>query len=373
MAPWDPVLKPHRLGIWPTLPPTRWRRKSSPLPFPLEEPGFRLYSRARHGLWQGVGALGLGQGDSVLAPAYHHGSEIEALQRAGIHCRFYEVDEDLQPDEGRLEELLSPDVRALYLIHYFGVPQAADRWRQWCDRHDLLLIEDAAMAFLASWDGRPVGSFGDLAIFCLYKSFALPDGGAVICSARSMSGPRRAPRASGLRSSMRRTGSWLEQRSSFVSTLHGMVDGDLEREWDPDLKLGDPSTPAARMTSVLIPRLVDPAAAERRRSNYRFLEGELGDRLHPLFSSIPDGASPAALVFRMDGDEQRRARSELRQRGVRLDNFWLTPHPSVPDEGSERSRSFRSSVVGLPVHQELRDVDLEQIVTSVKASLRTSV
>jgi dTDP-4-amino-4,6-dideoxygalactose transaminase len=369
----DSVFRPHRLSVWPTLPPTGWQRRPGRLPFPLGEAGFRLYSRARHGLWQGVGALGLGQGDAVLAPAYHHGSEIEALQRAGMHCRFYEVEKDLQPEESRLEELLSPDVRALYLIHYFGVPQAADRWRQWCDRHDLLLIEDAAMAFLATWDGRPVGSFGHLAIFCLYKSFALPDGGAMICSAPSTSGPSRPPRASGLGSSLMRTGSWLAQRSRFFSTLHGVLRGRHEPDLDLDFELGDPATPATRMTSVLVPRLIDPAAAEQRRSNYRFLAGELGERLPLLFPSIPDGSSPIALMFRLGGEEQRTARRELRRRGVRLDNFWLAPHPSVPEEGFERSRSLRSSVVGLPVHQELRSVDLDQIVTSVKATIRSSV
>src|SRR5205085_2134635 len=67
------------------LPPAVWlRAPADRLPYPLEEPRCTLSSRARHGLWNAVRALGLGAGDEVLAPAYHHGSEIEALCRADL-------------------------------------------------------------------------------------------------------------------------------------------------------------------------------------------------------------------------------------------------------------------------------------------------
>src|SRR5918998_730690 len=89
------------------------RRPSRKLPFPLNEPNCRIFSLARRGLYTGIKALGLGQGDEVLVPAYHHGSEIEALIRAGIVCRFYDVGRSLEPDEQELESLLGPRVRAL--------------------------------------------------------------------------------------------------------------------------------------------------------------------------------------------------------------------------------------------------------------------
>ena len=366
------ILKTPRLSIWPTLPPDAyWRTPRAQLPFPLEEAGFRLFSRARHGLWQGARALGLGEGDAVLTPAYHHGSEIEALQRVGVGCRFYEVDDDLQPpDEDRLDELLAPDVKALYLIHYFGFPQMAERWKSWCDRHGLLLIEDAAMAFLSTRDGRHVGSFGHLAIFCVYKTFALPDGGAMVCSS-PVPDVRGGRPPLGLKNSLARTGSWLAQRSKLFSTAHELVGGHHQQLWGQDFDLGDPFTPASRMTSMIVRRLADPDAAARRRSNYRFLAEELGDRLRPLFPDIPEGSSPVAFLFRLEPEEQAVMRKELGEHGVRLANFWMVPHPSLPEEGFERTRSLRLSVVGLPVHQELRSQDLRRIVTSLRAATRS--
>ena len=171
------------LSVWPPLPPTIYfHRNSNERPFPLDDDRCRLFARARHALWLGVQALGLAPGDEVLVPAYHHGSEVEALIQAGLGCRFYDVTSGLEPDPAELEALISPSTRALYLIHYLGVPQDLTRWRQWCDDRGLLLFEDAAQAWLASRDGKPAGSVGDLSIFCLYKTFGFPDGAALISS-----------------------------------------------------------------------------------------------------------------------------------------------------------------------------------------------
>jgi dTDP-4-amino-4,6-dideoxygalactose transaminase len=371
-VPGSAVLKPPRLAIWPTLPPTVYGRKPfDALPFPLEEPHHRVFSRARHGLWQGVRALGIPPGSVVLTPALHHGSEIEALERAGLVCRFYDVDADLQPAQDRLEELLGPEVRALYLIHYFGIPQRVDRWRAWCDEHGLLLFEDAAMSFLSTLDGRPIGSFGDLAIFCLYKTFPLPDGGAIVCSSSRV--PRlRARRPLGLAPAVMRHGSWLAQRSRAFSTAHATLARNRDPEWGRNFGLGDPYTPASRVTTALIPRLVDANAAARRRSNYHVLLEELADRVQPIFPAIPEGASPTAFLIQLDPDQQPRVGRMLLEAGVKPANFWLVPHPSLPTDGFDRARSLRSSIVGLPVHQELRGVDLERILAAARIATRAT-
>jgi hypothetical protein len=76
-------------------------------------------------------------------------------------------------------------------------------------------------------------------------------------------------------------------------------------------------------------------------------------------------------MIRLDPAEQAEVRKELGKHGVRLANFWMVPHPSLPEEGFERTRTLRLSVAGLPVHQELRPTDLRLIVTSVRAATRS--
>ena len=348
-----------RLDVWPPLPlGVYMRRPSRGLPFPLDEQGCALFERGRHGLWHGLRALGFAAGDEVLVPAYHHGSEVEALVRAGLVCRFYEAGEALAPDEGELDSLRGPRTRALYLIHYLGFPQDASHWRRWCDERGLWLLEDAAQSWLASLDGRPLGSFGDLAIFCLYKTFGLPDGGALLCASPSSHAHGSGP--AGVVRLARRHAAWLMERSPRLAALGSRLKRETPYSAEADVALGDPGSAPSAATRFLIPRVADPEAAPRRRSNYGFLLEALGDLVPPPFGELPDGASPFAFPVVTDDKEGLLAR--LAHRGVRGLDLWSVPHSSLPAARFPGAAARRARVIGLPVHQELRAWDLERVV-----------
>jgi CelD/BcsL family acetyltransferase involved in cellulose biosynthesis len=351
-------------GVWPPLPPAVYlRRPPEPLPFPLAEPGCRLFARARQGMWHGVRALGLGHGDQVLAPAYHHGSEIEALVRAGIECRYHDLDESLEPREEDLDRLLTPRVRALLLIHYLGFPQDAPRWRRWCDDRGLLLIESAAQAWLSSIDGRPVGSLGDLAVFCLYKTFGILEGAAAICRAE-MPDPG-TDRGLGGMGFLRRNGAWLASRSPLFAAAATPLRDRLEpHSQELDFSLGDPGQAPWSSIPGLVARVSDPAAAARRRANYRLLADALPGRLAAPFDTLPEGASP--FVFPLHVERRAETLGRLAPTGLRALDFWTTPHPSLPEDGFPNASRRRGSIVGLPVHQELRPSDLDRIIAAVQ-------
>lgn len=352
-----------RLSIWPPLPPSVYRqtRVRRP-PFPLEEPHCRLFALARHGLWRGVQALGLGPGDKILAPAYHHGSEIEALRRAGLACVFYGGTETLEPDERQLAALLDPRVKALHLTHYFGFPQDVPRWRAWCDERELLLIEDAAQALLSTRRGRPVGAFGDLAVFCLYKTFGLPDGAAAIARA-PLASPSAKPRL-GLTGILGRHGAWLAQRWPGPALGRPVREGARPYSPERDFALGNPDTPPAALTARLLPRALDPTAADRRRENYRALLDELAALTPPPFATLPDGASP--FVFPIQTRSRASLLAALARRGIAAASIWSAPHPSLPADAFPHEQALRSTVVGLPVHQELRRADIRRIARVVR-------
>lgn len=345
------------------LPPSIWMRpRATGLPFPLGRLGCALFARARHGLWHGLAAAGLSAGDEVLAPAYHHGSEIEALRRAGLECRFYEVTETLEPNENELRRLVGPRTRALHLTHFLGFPQDARRWRRWCDERGLLLIEDAAQAWLAEREDRPVGSDGDLAIFCLYKTFGLPDGAAVVSRT-----PRPHP---GARS--RRLGAgavafdhalWVVCRSALLSRLAERAY--RRRPYVPadDFALGDAASSPAATTLLALPRVARSDAAARRRRNYRYLLVALGHLVPAAFRVLPPGASP--FVFPVVAADKPLLLRRLRARGVRAVDLWSVPHPSLPDRDFPGAAALRERVVGLPTHQELGERDLAAVVTAI--------
>ncbi|MBD1397725.1 aminotransferase class V-fold PLP-dependent enzyme [Pontibacter sp. JH31] len=361
------------LLIWPTLPLDVYFRSNSVWkPFPLDQANCRVFSLARQAIWNTCAALGLHPNDTVLVPAYHHGSEIEALLQAGLQVRYYEVNQNLEPEPEELQSLMSTDVRALYIIHYLGFPQDAAFWRQWCDNRGILLIEDAAQALLATLNDKPVGSFGHMGVFCLYKTYGLPDGGAVIAD---FPPPRPTGQSnSGSWRVFKRHINWLATRRKELGYFHLMlkpIQTNLNRFWNrinkrihKEFEVGDVSSPPTRMTKFLIPKIVDEKTADRRRENYRFLLKHLGDMVPAPFAFLPEGASPFA--FPIEVNEPRDFLARLRLKGVMGLLFWLNPHPSLPVDEFPRSRLLREGVLALPVHQELSFENLQQIVDSVK-------
>jgi len=358
----------RRLAIWPTLPiNVYFRNGTTRLPYPLNNDGCRLFSRARHAIWNTCRSLGLGPDDVVLVPAYHHGSEVEAMLQAGVSVRYYKMTELLEPDLQSLESLLVPNVRVLYLIHYLGFPQDALRWRQWCDERGLLLFEDAAQAFLSEIDHKPVGSFGHAGVFCLYKTYGVPDGGAVISMAPPpLPGSVIRP---GWWRVFKRHFNWLAERRAAVGSMHlsckPVMKWFKKKKCDPhrEFALGDPFAPPSSMTMRLLPKVIDSTTAERRRQNYNFLLRRLGHLVPRPFAKLPEGACPFA--FPVEVNEAPSVLKKLRRYGVEGILFWRNAHPSLPVQDFPISMSFRNRVFAIPVHQELTPSELNQIADAV--------
>lgn len=349
----------RRLSASPPLPPAVGRPRGA-LPFPLDRSACRLYRLARHGLYEGVRALGLGRGDEALVPAYHHGSEVEALIRAGVRPRYYGCTERLEPDAAQLEDLMGPSVRALHLIHYLGWPQDAPRWRRWADERGLLLIEDAAQSWLTQVEGLPVGSWGDLAIFSLYKSFGVPDGGAMIARV-----PPRAPEGRPAVETLRAARAFAQWFAARIPLPPFPPRRERPYDAEQDFALGAPRPPS-RATRWLVPRVADPQAAPRRRRNHAVLARDLPGRVLPALADAPPGSSP--FLFPILVESRGAVRARLRARGVASVELWSVPHGTLPVEGFPREADLRARVLGLPVHQELRASDLERIVAAVVAA-----
>ncbi|MEA2398656.1 MAG: perosamine synthetase [Thermoleophilaceae bacterium] len=350
------------LTCWTPLRPDAWvGSPARTLPFPLEEEGCRLYKFARQGLWHSLKALGLREGDAVLTPAYHHGSEVGVLHKAGIRCAYYEATESLAPDPDELESLLEPETRALYLIHNLGFPQDAPRWRSWCDERGLLLIEDVAMSWLAGLDGTPLGSWGDVAIFSPWKTYGLPDVGAAIARVPLPElDPTREVAASLI---VRGHGKWVAEHLAWVADLATRdqpVSGfSAEIEFDTF----DPEAAPSRLSIFMLRRLARGDAAAARRDNYsRLLEG-LGDWAAPGFDHVTPEACP--FVFPIETEHKDGLLRALAARQVRALNLWSIPHPTYPVGRFPAAARRRATTVGLPVHQELHPEDVDRMIEIV--------
>ena len=346
------------LSLLPTLSPAALAgRAEKPLPFPLADPNLALFAWGRQALYQGMLGLGLGDGDEVLTPAYHHGSEVGAILRTGAGIRFYGGNDLLEPDKAELEELLGPRVRALHLTHYIGFPQRAEHWRRWCSERGLMLIEDAAQSWLATDGARPVGSFGDLAVFCLYKAVAVPDGGALVC--RAAPGADRSGRALGIGGALRRAGLWGAQRSALLARLSTRNWQDDDFDPEREFALGEPRSGPSRATELLLPRLGRESAPRRRRHNYARLLAGFPELVPAPFDRLPAGASPWFFPVR----HRSQAGAALPPAGGRhrRPRFLVGPPPSAERGRLPRHRPTSRDDGRRPVHQSLSDRDVDEI------------
>ncbi len=357
-------MKLASIALYPPLPPGAYlRRPATSLPYPLGRHDCSLFSRGRHAIWQALRALGIGAGDRVLAPSWHHGAEIEAIRRAGADIAFYEPGEDLQPDEAELEALVDVRTRALFLTHYLGFPQDGGRWRRWCDERGLLLIEDAAHACLARDGQAPVGSHGDAAMWCLFKSFALPDGAALRLARGAPPEADRAP-APGAVELARGHAHWLLGHAHAMAALGGGRSHNGHFDLAAEIQLGEPGSPPSAASTFLLARVTDEHAAAGRRANYAVLLDALGHQVPEPFGRLPDGAAP--LGFPLRCADKRQVLERLGQRGIEGVDFWSAAHPLLPRSGFGPTARRRASTVLLPVHQELRPAELERMLGAAR-------
>ena len=129
-------------------------------------------------------ACEVGPGDEVISVAHTAVATVAAIRLAGATPVLVDVDpQTYTMDPQALEAAITSATRAVIPVHIYG--QAADlaAIQAITRRHGLFLIEDCAQAHGATLDGRPLGSFGDLAAFSFYPTKnlgALGDGGAVV-------------------------------------------------------------------------------------------------------------------------------------------------------------------------------------------------
>ena len=128
----------------------------------------------------------IGVGDSVAVPAHTAGACIGAIQRAGASPFLIDVDpQTFTVLPASLEEALElPDhgIRAVLAVHLYGHPAAMAELQAICEKHGLVLLEDAAQAHGATWAGKKAGALARGAAFSFYPTKnlgAIGDGGAI--------------------------------------------------------------------------------------------------------------------------------------------------------------------------------------------------
>ena len=152
------------------------------------------------GLHLCVRALGIGAGDEVLVPSFTFIAAANVIRYESATPVFVDIDpRTLNLDPDRLAAAITPRTCAIMVVHSFGRPANMAPILELARRHNLRIVEDACEAIGATWQGQPVGSFGDAAVFAFYpnKQITTGEGGMIVTRSADLASTCRALRNQG--------------------------------------------------------------------------------------------------------------------------------------------------------------------------------
>lgn len=142
----------------------------------------QLVSSGTAALTVALAAAGVGAGDEVIMPTFTFVASFESIMMLGAVPVLVDIDETLTLDPQAVEKAITPKTKCVMPVHMCGSMADLAALKAICDKHNLLLLEDACQAVGGSYAGKPLGSYGDLGCFSFdfVKTITCGEGGAVI-------------------------------------------------------------------------------------------------------------------------------------------------------------------------------------------------
>jgi dTDP-4-amino-4,6-dideoxygalactose transaminase len=312
----------------------------------------------RHGIGVGSGtdalrlalaAVGVRPGDEVVTPAFSFVASASTILMVGARPVFVDIDPAtfaLDPDA--LERALTPRTRAIVAVHLYGHPAPIDRIAALARERGVALLEDAAQAIGATWDGRPVGAWGDVACLSFYPTKnlgACGDAGMVLTDRDDLAERLRRLRHHGDRSR------YEHVELGYCSRLDEMQ---------------------AAVLRVKLKRL-DVWTEARRRLAARYRQALVG---------VPVGLpaeSPRARhiyhLFTLRHPRREALATALADLGVGTAVHYPRSVPAQPmfglDDAAGWPEAWRAAreVLSLPCYPELTDAEADEVIAAVRTAV----
>ena len=118
----------------------------------------------------------------MIVPGYTFIASLSSIIYSGAVPVLADVDRTFNLDPEDVAAKITPRTKAIMAVHMMGNPARLNELKAIADAHGLVLIEDCAQAFGATYKGRPVGSIGDIGTFSfnVYKTITSGDGGMIV-------------------------------------------------------------------------------------------------------------------------------------------------------------------------------------------------
>ncbi len=304
-------------------------------------------------LFLALKALGIGPGDEVITVSHTFLATIAAIVNCGATPVLVDVGADYNMNAELIVPAITPRARAIMPVHLNGRLCDMDRIMTVARDYNLIVIEDAAQALGATFDGKKAGAFGLAGCFSFYPAKILGtmgDGGLLTTSDAQFAFKMR-----GLRDNGRVTGQDALVGWGFNSRLDNLHAAIL------DVKL----------------RHI-PAWLERRRAIAARYQAGLGG-LDWLTTPPPPDAGRYYDVFQnyvIRTKKRDMLVAHLRQNGVEILISWPVPNHKQPALGLShwslpQTEAISREVLSLPMYPELEDAQIDYVVEVIKGFDKT--
>jgi perosamine synthetase len=349
-----------------------------------------LFYFGRGALLHAVKAMRLSASDNVLVPSYHCGVEIEAVSMAGVQLRFYDIREDLTIELSDLTSKIDTSTKAVLLIHYFGFPQPVDSIKDICNAANILLIEDCSQALFSSYQGKPLGTFGDLTIFSQRKTLPLPDGGALLVNNPALASelPVKSPN---IYVAIKKTAGMLfraifncnprnelpyplERMATVFNRLSTRNSG-ISYSTGMEIDTNRCSLAMSGISKQIMNRTRIEYVIQRRRDNYTYLLRNL--TATPCFrivrEQLQEGVCPLFFPVMIESNCRNDIQERLMRSGIGTFVFGAELHPSLPKDLFQEAMVLSRTILCLPVHQGLKPENMALIAETLLQATREHV
>ena len=142
----------------------------------------QLVSSGTAALTVALASAGIGAGDEVIMPTFTFVASFESILALGAVPILVDIDDTLTLDPQAVEAAITPKTKCVMPVHMCGSMADLRALNSICKKHNLILLEDACQALGGTYEGKPLGSYGDLGCFSFdyVKTITCGEGGAVI-------------------------------------------------------------------------------------------------------------------------------------------------------------------------------------------------
>lgn len=303
------------------------------------------------GLHLGLLAAGIGPEDEVIVPSFTFAATANAVALTGATPVFADIEPahfNLSADAVRA--VVTDRTAAIMPVHLYGHPADLDGLAEVAAEHGLLLFEDAAQAHGATWDGKPVGSFGTFGMFSLYptKNMTSGEGGIVSCADEALARRVRLLRNQGMEKQYANEVIGLNNRMTDIHAAIGRVQLTKVGEWTRT-RQANAAWLDANLSGVVVPPVHERATHVYHQYTIR-IAGASAEERDRVVTALREEHQVGCGVY-YPTPNHRLASLTVYADGVDL--------PETEKAAAE--------VISLPVHPSLSEGDLERVATAVSA------